>query len=1216
MENVKKTRIRVLSILLAMAMVITMMPMTVLAEETNSISTEGDAGDTIMQKTSAVDVTTLEGLESAIANAQAGTESVINLKNDIVLTKDLLIPEDKIITLSSEEADIKLTTGEEYTILVSGCLNVRKLKIGGDMNPGYAPITLNKDGAKLYADEMTLENSGQSANGFDVSAQGIQISTEKRGSAASPKNCVIELNNSCIQVNGSGARGICFAGTSDNTSVTLNNTDIFNGNNSQNEWLGGYSRGIALFNASNMTVNILNGSQIAGFQYAINSGRNQETDGLEINVKDSDIRGWTSFNIWSDGGEFQVENSTLTGMNGSYNGDKTYSFSAFVINRDIYNKGWGIAENNHVVFKNTTINAITEDGQPTETLIRIDVDSTDVELQGTITIKDNTHGLAGAAFDIGNMDDPTAFMERHADITDGVTVNTPDGNPLWPTYEVKNTFGDGEISFGESFANFISGVDYEAASDNNEKVILLRDVNEPEFSVNSEKGHGNEYGGWVLDLDGHKLTLAGWDADKVKIMDSSENHTGDIIVNGESVLIARNGDKCYTDLTDAVKEAEKGDTITILAKEIELTQALDIDKDLIIEGNGATITADKCVGLYIKNNLNNLTVRNLTLKGVEDEDGIAGEGGSGSFMGIGTYDGGYGVGKLTLSDVTIDGFSYGLYFGAKTDNTAQVSVDADNMTIQNCYIKGAYFEKLTDSDFNQCSFLNNGKDAAKVEDNFKNWVCGVDVNLKNGQYEDISFNNCEFTENGANRGTALHIKARGTGSDSSYRANPASLENVTITGCTFEGNNSDAPVVFGEPEKGNTSPVNISIQKDVDFTNNLVDVAVVTFDSNEGSDVPTQIIKKNSSISNLPAPTRSGYSFLGWYTKTSGGEEVTAETTFEANTVVYAQWSKNSSSGGGSSSGNKTETVTNPDGSTTTTVTKPDGSKTETTKYPDGSSSVTTTAADGKTEYEVEIPQSVIDAAAEDNAAVVLPMPEVSASKDKETAPEVTVNLPAGTSAKVEVPVKDVTPGTVAVLVKEDGTEEIIKTSLTTENGVEVTVNAGDTIKIIDNSKEFSDVDREYWGADAIDFVTSRELFNGTGETTFSPESDMTRAMIVTVLARYEGVDTSAGDEWYEAGARWAVENGISDGTNLDAFVTREQLVTMLYRYAGEPEVTGDLGDFTDKSSVSDWAYSAMVWGIDQGLINGMGDGSLNPQGKATRAQVAAILARFVEATN
>ena len=122
----------------------------------------------------------------------------------------------------------------------------------------------------------------------------------------------------------------------------------------------------------------------------------------------------------------------------------------------------------------------------------------------------------------------------------------------------------------------------------------------------------------------------------------------------------------------------------------------------------------------------------------------------------------------------------------------------------------------------------------------------------------------------------------------------------------------------------------------------------------------------------------------------------------------------------------------------------------------------------------------------------------------------------------------------------------------------------------------------------------------------------MTRAMILTVLARYEGVDTEAGSDWYEAGTRWAVEAGISDGSDLTASVTREQLATMLYRYAGSPETSGTLKDFTDKDSVSSYAESAMKWAVSQGLIDGMGDGRLNPQGTATRAQVAAILTRFI----
>ena len=155
--------------------------------------------------------------------------------------------------------------------------------------------------------------------------------------------------------------------------------------------------------------------------------------------------------------------------------------------------------------------------------------------------------------------------------------------------------------------------------------------------------------------------------------------------------------------------------------------------------NGNTVTANECVGLYIKADLSKLTVTDLTLKGVLPDGSLAGEGGTGSFMGIGTYNGCYGVGDLQLTNVTIDGFSYGLYFGinpagSTTDiNSNPVSVTANNLTVQNCYIKGAYFEKLTDSSFTSCTFANNGTDPNMVaSESMRTWMCGVDINLKIG----------------------------------------------------------------------------------------------------------------------------------------------------------------------------------------------------------------------------------------------------------------------------------------------------------------------------------------------------------------------------------------------------------------------------------------------------------------------------------------------------
>lgn len=371
--------------------------------------------------------------------------------------------------------------------------------------------------------------------------------------------------------------------------------------------------------------------------------------------------------------------------------------------------------------------------------------------------------------------------------------------------------------------------------------------------------------------------------------------------------------------------------------------------------------------------------------------------------------------------------------------------------------------------------------------------------------------------------------------------------------------------------------------------------------------------------------------------------------------IISRDPSSGGSSGGSSSSGNKTETERNPDGSTTTTVTRPDGTVTETTKNPDGSqevvetkkdgtvtttttdssgnktevveypdgsskttvankdgsSSTTTVDEDGQVETQVKLPASVVDGA--DGQAIALPMPQVRASADRDEAPVITVDLPSGSSAKVEIPVRRATLGTVAVLVKDDGTETVIKTSLTTDNGVMVTLSDGDTVKIVENSKSFADVPQSYWGSEYIDFVTSREIFSGTGEGHFSPDLPMNRAMIVTVLAALDGVDTSSnGGAWYEAGQRWAMLNGISDGTNMEQSLTREQLAVMLWNYAGRPESNYSLTSYPDWTSTSDWAAQAMTWAVEKGLISNL-NGTLAPQGTATRAQVATILMRFVE---
>lgn len=171
-----------------------------------------------------------------------------------------------------------------------------------------------------------------------------------------------------------------------------------------------------------------------------------------------------------------------------------------------------------------------------------------------------------------------------------------------------------------------------------------------------------------------------------------------------------------------------------------------------------------------------------------------------------------------------------------------------------------------------------------------------------------------------------------------------------------------------------------------------------------------------------------------------------------------------------------------------------------------------------------------------------------------------------------------------------------------------------------DTSKDnlpFTDVASGSWYYDGVKYVCDNGLMNGTSANEFNPNANTTRSMIVTILARMEGVNTSGGATWYTAGRAWAMENGISDGTNMEGKITREQLAAMLYRYAKmkgyDVSASASLSGYTDASSVSGWATDAMRWAVSAGLINGRTATTLAPQGNATRAEVASILMRFMQ---
>ena len=378
-----------------------------------------------------------------------------------------------------------------------------------------------------------------------------------------------------------------------------------------------------------------------------------------------------------------------------------------------------------------------------------------------------------------------------------------------------------------------------------------------------------------------------------------------------------------------------------------------------------------------------------------------------------------------------------------------------------------------------------------------------------------------------------------------------------------------------------------------------------------------------ASTSNAHSGGHSGtWAFSGWDNGTLEGTTVvfrgtwrfTADSGSTGGTTPSQPSNPGGSAGGGSAGGGsaathaKPETTTKPDGTKVETTTKPDGSSVTESTAPNGSTGTVKTDKNGQTTAETKLSAKALEDAKKNGEAVKVPV-EVEASRNSSTAPTVKVELPKGAGeTKVEIP--NANSGTVAVLVHPDGTEEIIKNSLPTENGIQLTVNGGATVKIIDNSKAFADT-QNHWSKDDVDFVAARELFNGVGGNRFDVSGSMTRGMVNTVLARLAGANTEGGAKWYDKGTEWAVQRGISDGTNPTAPVTREQLAAMLYRFAGAPAVSGALS-FNDASAVSEYARSALLWATQNGILNGVGGSLAAPTAHAERAQVAAMLARYL----
>ena len=535
--------------------------------------------------------------------------------------------------------------------------------------------------------------------------------------------------------------------------------------------------------------------------------------------------------------------------------------------------------------------------------------------------------------------------------------------------------------------------------------------------------------------------------------------------------------------------------------------------------------------------------------------------------------------------VTLDsGKNTTITLTAELANGAFITAGGDNVTIRNITINtngnakhGVQFYRVKGGEMDKVT-VNGGYYTSVIVNGAEATIKNSTLNLDDGK----GYANIEFA---VGKGVTTVPKV--------------TIENVTVTPnrpvvymdkTTFDRiqalSGTSSGITRDELNEQYVKGAFLYYNKDGSITPNPDTLPTITFNPTEGSiadSAKKQKINISGHLDSLPTASRSGYRLDGWYTEAEGGEKITTDTLFTKDTTVYAQWSKKSSS---SSRYDGYITIINPKNG--------EVSVSDDWAYEDDKITLTITPDDG---YEVDKIEIVDDEG-----------DKIDAKKVDDEDNKYTFRM-----ANCDV--------TVTVTFKEEGK--------TTE----------DTDKEEDKDDEettelnFTDVKESDWFYKGVAYVVDKDIMSGVSENEFAPSGKLTRAMLVQMLYNMESrpacdaenafMDVPVG-QWYTDAVIWAndakIVSGMGDGLfapNME--ITREQMVAMLYNYAKykgyDVTASADLSKFADNASVSTWAQPAMQWAVAEGYISGMGDSQLAPQGTATRAEIASVIMRFMEAT-
>ena len=714
------------------------------------------------------------------------------------------------------------------------------------------------------------------------------------------------------------------------------------------------------------------------------------------------------------------------------------------------------------------------------------------------------------------------------------------------------------------------------------------------------------------------VTGGRFDADISKYIPSDYVQSADGTVEklGESNAVAKVGDTYYKTLADAVAAANNA-TVTLL-KDVTANVTIPADKTITLDLNGMTLT-----------NVDDHTILNngnLTITGTGMVDNISHAKGALYNKGTVVINGG------TFDRSQENGMNKGesgqnSWYTIKNVGTMTINDGATVQTAGNNAALGKFSSLVSNGYFNTNDYnTNKGLEQPILTIDGGTFRGGLNT-IKNDDRARLTINGGTFS-NYYQAVVQNHNIAEITGGTFTA-ASDANTETYGIYNC---GCGADIDLgtltVSGGTFTGATYAVaEVSSQN-----------AIVNISGGQFAGTKAAIIKSSTSSATIAV---SGGSFSQPVKKDYLDSSLNAELKRASGETPYSYYTSMNDALAAAKPG---DTVTDLNATTESKVTL-------TLKYNDGATADTTYNVASGTTITLPTPARIgytfngwydgstfyaAGASYKVSATVTLNASwSYISSGSSSSYPIYSVSTPSKTeNGSVTVSPKSASKGsTVTITVKPDSGYVLETLTVTDKNGNELTLkDKGDgkytftmpdskvtitpTFSKIEDTKPskngFDDVASSDWFADAVKYVTDKGLMNGTDDNQFSPNATTTRAMLMTVLARYVGEDTTGGATWYEKGMEWAKAKGVSDGTNPNANITREQLVTMLYRYAGSPKADGKLDSFSDAASVSTYAADAMQWAVANGIVNGS-NGKLNPQNNATRAEVAAILMRFCE---